>query len=64
MEEAVEDRGGGRVVLDAVVAGPGDALRCPSQRVRRTFEVADGELRPIGLQRRGHLRVRELAGTS
>ncbi|MEB2344639.1 MAG: META domain-containing protein [Deltaproteobacteria bacterium] len=54
----------GRVVLDAVVAGPNDALCCPSQRVRRTFEVEDGELRPIGFERRGRLRVRELAGTS
>lgn len=53
----------GRVVLDAVVAGPNDALCCPSQRERRTFEVAGGELRQIGLQRRGRLSVRELAGT-
>ena len=54
----------GRIVLDAVVAGPSDALCCPSQRVRQTFEVVDGELRQIGFKRRGRLRVRELAGTS
>jgi hypothetical protein len=54
----------GRVVLDAVIAGPSDASCCPSQRVRQTFELTDGELRQIGYQRRGRLRMRELAGTS
>jgi len=54
----------GRIVLDAVVSGPSDALCCPSQRIRRTFAAADGELREVGSERRGRLRVGELAGTS
>jgi hypothetical protein len=53
----------GRIVLDAVVAGPSDALCCPSQRVRKTFAVADGELRELGSERRGRLRTRALTGT-
>jgi len=54
---------GGRVVLDAVVSGPADALCCPSQRVRRVFAVADGELREVDSESRGRLDIRGLAGT-
>jgi heat shock protein HslJ len=54
----------GRVVLDAVVSGPSDALCCPSQRVRREFAVAGDELRETASESRGRLSVRGLAGTS
>jgi heat shock protein HslJ len=54
----------GRIVLDAVVSGPSDALCCPTQRIRRTFVAADGDLRETSSERRGRLRVGELAGTS
>lgn len=54
----------GRIVLDAVVAGVGDAACCPSQRVRRTYTVADGALLERSSERRGRLHIRALAGTS
>jgi len=53
-----------RIVLDAVVAGPGDAACCPSQRVRRTYTVANGALLERSSERRGRFRIRSLAGTS
>jgi hypothetical protein len=53
----------GRVVLDAVVSGPSDALCCPTQRVRRVFAAADGALRELSLEPRGRLDVRGLSGT-
>lgn len=53
----------GRIVLDAVVSGPGDALCCPSQRIRRVFAVVDGALEETQYETRGRLHARALSGT-
>jgi hypothetical protein len=53
----------GRIVLDAVVSGPSDALCCPTERVRRVFAAGEGALRELASEPRGRLSVGGLSGT-
>jgi heat shock protein HslJ len=52
----------GRVVVDSVQAGPGDAMCCPGQRVRRTFILENDTMTETEPEDRGRLSVADLDG--
>ena len=53
---------GGRIVLDLVQAGPGDAACCPGEKVRRTFALESASLSEKGAEPQGRLSLADLAG--
>lgn len=58
MDLAVE---GGLIHLDAVVAGPGDALCCPTQKARKTYALTGSQL-DQSLEWRGAVSLADLGG--
>ena len=54
----------GRAVLEHVIAGPGDAACCPTQRVTSVFGMQDGRLAELSRQEHGTLSPGDLAGAS
>jgi heat shock protein HslJ len=52
----------GRVVLDTVQAGPGDAACCPGQKVRRTFVLAGDFMTEYSTEDQGRLSQADLRG--
>lgn len=56
---AIED---GRIVVDAVQAGPGDAACCPGQKMRRTFVLEGESMKETSTEDEGRLSLADLAG--
>jgi heat shock protein HslJ len=52
----------GQVVLDTVQAGPGDALCCPGQRMRRVFALEGDVMTEVSTEDRGRLSLADLDG--
>lgn len=52
----------GRIVLDMVQAGPGDAACCPGEKVRRTFALEGASLVDRGVEPQGRLSPADLSG--
>jgi heat shock protein HslJ len=52
----------GRLVVDAVRAGPEDAACCPGEMVRWTWVLSDGRLEEVGSEITGRLSLDALAG--
>jgi heat shock protein HslJ len=52
----------GRVVLDTVQAGPGDAACCPGQKIRRTFALADDAMTEYSTEDQGRLSLADVGG--
>jgi heat shock protein HslJ len=52
----------GRIELDLVQAGPGDAACCPGQKVRRIFVLRGDVLEQAALEDHGRLSLADLAG--
>lgn len=53
---------GGRVVVDAVQAGPDDAACCPGQKMRRTFVLEGDEMTEASTEDQGRLSLADLEG--
>lgn len=53
----------GRIVMDVIEAGPGDAACCPTQVSRKTFALTNGALEPVSSAVRGVLGVSMLGAT-
>ena len=53
----------GRIVLDTVEAGPGDAACCPGQKKRRRFTLRNDRLEEVQTELTGRLSIDDLAGT-
>lgn len=51
----------GKVLMDVVEAGPGDAACCPTQVARKTFALEDGSLKQLSSEVRGVLALSMLA---
>ncbi len=54
----------GKLVLDLVKAGPGDAACCPSLKVRTSYRLQDEALVENGREEQGRLSVADLPGTT
>lgn len=54
----------GKLVLDLLKAGPGDALCCPSLKVRTSFRLDGDALVENGREEQGRLSVADLPGTT
>jgi heat shock protein HslJ len=52
----------GRVVLDTVQAGPGDAACCPGQKIRRTFALAGDAMTEYSTEDQGRLSLADVGG--
>jgi len=52
----------GRIVLDVLEAGPGDAACCPTEKARRTWQLERDTLREVDSQRMGPIAVADLVG--
>jgi len=52
----------GRIVIDVVQAGPGDAACCPGQKFQRTFTLADHALNEVSSKDQGRQSIADLAG--
>ncbi|MCU0990666.1 MAG: META domain-containing protein [Xanthomonadales bacterium] len=52
----------GRIELDLVQSGPGDAACCPGQKVRRIFALRGDALSEVALEDQGRLSLADLAG--
>jgi heat shock protein HslJ len=53
---------GGRVVVDAVQAGPDDAACCPGQKMRRTFVLEGEKMTEASTEDQGRLSLADLEG--
>lgn len=54
---------GGRIVVDTVQAGPGDAACCPGQKLRRTFVLEGDSMAELAPEDQGRLSLADLSGT-
>lgn len=52
----------GRIVIDVVQAGPGDAACCPGQKVRRTFVMEGESMTEIPAEDQGRMALADLSG--
>jgi hypothetical protein len=46
---------GGKIIFDVIQAGPGDAMCCPGQKMRRTFALKGGELLEVSTEDMGRI---------
>ena len=51
----------GRIIMDVVEAGPGDAACCPTQLARKTYAMEDGALQQVSSEVLGALSIGALA---
>jgi heat shock protein HslJ len=54
---------GGRIVVDTVQAGPGDAACCPGQKLRRTFVLEGDSMAELAAEDQGRLSLADLSGS-
>ena len=52
----------GRIIVDAIQAGPDDAACCPGQKIRRSFTLEDGALNEQETEDLGRQSIIDLAG--